>query len=159
MITYVMNHPRSAIVLSVFALVVIVIGVAALILGRSASVSTPMHQDPRPAPSPEVLAQLATSPAFQYLVSYSGAGFAPLTLTVKKGETIRFTNNSHTDLWIAASGTPLYPSVQNGCGSSALDSCKPIPPGGFWEFTFNVKGTWMYANTLKQSDTATVVVK
>ena len=80
-------------------------------------------------------------------------------MTVKSGETIRFTNNSHANLWIASSSTPLYPPQENGCGSSALDSCQPIPPGGFWEFTFNVKGTWTYENTLKQSDTATIVVK
>jgi len=154
-----MNRPRSALVLSIFALLIIVIGIAALTLGRIAPVPVSSQEAPRPAPTAAVLAQLATSPAFQYLVSYSDSGFVPRTLTVKQGETIRFTNNSHADLWLASSSTPLYPSVQNGCGSSALDSCQPIPPGGFWEFTFNVRGTWEYANTLKHTDVATVVVK
>jgi plastocyanin len=154
-----MNHPRSVLALSIFALLVVIYGITLLVIDRTAFAPVSPQQAPRPAPSAAVLAQLATSPAFQYLVSYTDTDFVPHTLTVKKGETIRFINNSHKNLWIASSSTPLYPPEQNGCGSSALDSCKPIPPGGFWEFTFNVRGTWQYANTLKQADTATVTVK
>jgi plastocyanin len=152
-----MNHRRSAIVLSIFALLIIVYGVTVLVL--QGHTPAPKPQAPRPAPSAAVLTQLATAPAFQYLVSYTGNGFAPRTVSIKNGETIRFTNNSSADLWIIATGTPLYPSIQNGCGSSAFDSCQPVSPGGFWELTFNAKGTWKYNNTLKQSDAATVVVK
>jgi plastocyanin len=152
-----MNHPRSALVLSVFALLLIIYGITVLILGRSGPGTSPPTS--RPAPSAAVLAQLATSPAFQYLVSYTNTGFVPRMLTVKQGQTIRFTNNANADLWIISSGTPLYPPQENGCGSSALDSCAAIPPGGFWEFTFDIHGTWTYVNTLKQSDVAAVVVK
>ena len=153
-----MSHPRSAIVLSIFALLVIIYGISVLVIDRTASAPAATQEAPRPAPSPAVLAQLATAPAFQYLVSYSDIGFSPTSLSVKKGETIRFTNNSSRDIWIVSSSTPLYPPQQNGCGSSVFDSCQPIPPGGFWEFTFQVTGTWTYVNTLKQGDTATVVV-
>ena len=53
----------------------------------------------------------------------------------------------------------LYAAVQNGCGSSELDSCGPIPPQDFWEFTFETSGTWRVANAFERSDTAIIVVQ
>ena len=62
-----MNRPRSALVLSIFALLIIVIGIAALTLGRIAPYRSP-RRSPTTSPTAAVLAQLATAPAFQYLV-------------------------------------------------------------------------------------------
>ena len=95
------------------------------------------------------------------LVSYTDRGFEPSNTTIKSGETIRFTNNSSHDLWIAANGTsanPIYPGTSN-CGASALDTCKSLKPGDFWEFTFTQAGTWGYQNNLQKNDMATVRVK
>ena len=81
-------------------------------------------------------------------------------LKIKKGDTVRFTNNSTGDLWIAAVGPdPLYPAVQNGCGSSALDSCRTLAPGEYWEFTFAEKGDWHFVNNVDKSKTGVVHVK
>lgn len=96
---------------------------------------------------------------FQLLVSYTDTGFEPRTATIKAGDTVRFTNNSSGQLWVAASGDTLYPSVQNGCGSSALDSCQALTPGEFWEFTFTQAGTWEFDNNLNKSDAGTLIVR
>jgi plastocyanin len=114
-----------------------------------------------PPLTPEVQAQLAASHGFQMLVSYTNQGFQPTSATIKKGDTIRFTNNSSHDLWIAASGTsanPVYPGSSD-CGATALDTCKSLKPGDFWEFTFTKSGTWGYQNNLQKNDIGTVQVK
>ena len=103
--------------------------------------------------------KLAASHGFQYLISYTDQGFEPAQLALKLGETVRFTNNSSHDIWIAASGSPLYPAVVNGCGSSELDSCSPFPPQDFWEFTFGVPGNWEVVNNLDKSQSGMVHVK
>lgn len=110
-------------------------------------------------PSLEVMAYLAQSKGFQYLVSYTERGFEPATLAIQKGETVRFTNNSNEGMWVAATGDKLYPSVVNGCGSSALDTCKALQSGEFWEFTFGVAGTWGYQNNADISTTGAIIVQ
>lgn len=113
-----------------------------------------------PPLTPVMEAILAKSTGFQALVSYTDGGFEPTTLDVKKGETVRFTNNATGDLWVAATdgAGALYPSVANGCGSSALDTCKALEPGDFWEFTFDAAGTWGYKNNSDSAKTGTVTV-
>jgi len=97
-----------------------------------------------------VKAQLAASHGFQVLVSYTGRGFEPAIAKIKKGQTVRFTNNTVNDLWVASAGTAggnVYPAGSgNECGQSAFDSCAVIAPGAFWEFTFTQQGTWGYQN-------------
>lgn len=101
--------------------------------------------------TPAVQAQLAASKGFQLLVTYTNRGFEPAETTLKKGETVRFTNNSSENLWVASTGVGgrVYPAdSQAECGQSALDSCRIIKHGEFWEFTFDVVGTWSYQNNV-----------
>ena len=121
--------------------------------------STSANGAPPSAPSAEVLAQIAKSGGFQALVSYTNQGFEPRHLTLKAGDTVRFVNNSSGKLWVAASGADLYPSEPNGCGSSALDTCKNLNPGEFWEFTFAEKGQWNFVNNAKKGAQGTVTVE
>ena len=114
---------------------------------------------PRPTYTPEVQAQVAASKGFQDLVSYTDTGFQPSSLAISKGETIRFTNNSHSDLWVAATGQSPYPSKGNSCAGSDLDSCHVIHSGEFWEFTFDVVGTWSFINNIQKTDGGTVHVR
>ena len=114
-----------------------------------------------PPLTPAMEAILAKSNGFQYLVSYTDGGFEPATLDVKKGETVRFTNNSQSDLWIAetpASGS-MYPSTGDECGQSAFDSCIPLKPQEFWEFTFDAAGTWSYKNNSDAAKTGVITVQ
>lgn len=109
---------------------------------------------PAPAPTDYTDAQKG----FQYLVSYTMAGFSPPSLSVNKGETVRFTNNAPTAVRIVAESGSSYPGSSD-CGTSALDSCKEIAHGEYWEFTFNDTGTWTYVNPLDTSKRGTITVK
>ncbi|OGG56666.1 hypothetical protein A3D71_03450 [Candidatus Kaiserbacteria bacterium RIFCSPHIGHO2_02_FULL_55_20] len=109
---------------------------------------------------------LAKSHGFAALVSYTDRGFEPDTVTIKKGEAIRFTNNSSQNLlWVAsvATGTApgsIYPTgQQEPCGQSAFDSCATLEPHEFWEFTFDVAGAWSYADNLHKDRTGIVRVQ
>ncbi len=98
---------------------------------------------------------------FALLVSYTDRGFEPSDAAIKKGETVRFTNNASRPVWVAASdesGT-VYPGVQNGCGSSAFDSCGVIERGRYWEFTFDETGTWSFHNNVDKEHGGTVTVR
>lgn len=116
---------------------------------------------PIPEFTEEIQQRLEQSGGFQSLVSYTDGGFEPTTLTVKRGDTVRFTNNSSDDVWIAAYGTngQLYPRTKEGCGSSDLDSCAPIAPMDFWEFTFEREGEWNVANNLDKRMRVMVTVE
>ncbi|MDB5238362.1 MAG: Plastocyanin [Candidatus Kaiserbacteria bacterium] len=113
-------------------------------------------------PSATEAAQLKASTGFQELVSYTDGGFAPGKLSVKKGDTVRFTNSSKADLWVAATGASgsVYPGkTVDECGQSAFDSCRVIAPGGFWEFTFDTAGTWGYQNNRDTAMTGMIVIQ
>ncbi len=84
-----------------------------------------------------------------------------MTVTIQKGETIRFINNSEHDLWIASTGDSgaVYPGTGHECGQSAFDTCKSLKKGEFWEFTFKSVGTWSYHDNLNLERMGIVVVK
>ena len=111
-----------------------------------------------PPLTPMMKAVLEKSKGFQALVSYTDRGFEPADVVVQKGETVRFTNNSSGDLWVAATGASgrVYPSTGNECGQSAFDSCVPLRPQEFWEFTFEVAGLWSYTDNLHKEKTGVV---
>ena len=73
---------------------------------------------PANAPAPRPEDYIAAQKGFQYLVSYTDQGFAPPTLSVKKGETVRFTNNSNNTLQLSLIGA------------------NPLTRGQYFEYTF-----------------------
>ena len=116
---------------------------------------------PIPALTADVKTKLAAGHGFQALVSYTDGGFESARVTIKIGQTVRFTNNSSRNVWIAADGTnmPIYPKTMSVCGSSDLDSCGAIAPMDFFEFTFAVKGEWDVVNNLDKSKRLVVTVQ
>jgi len=87
------------------------------------------------------------------VVTFTGNGFEPSTLTVKAGDTVEFKNESGDDFWPASNVHPthlLYPG---------FDAKKPVLPGDSYSFTFEKKGTWGYHNHLTPDVTGTIVVK
>ncbi len=132
----------------------------------------PLQEKPSPltlqtTPSGEIIAPemtatmkavLEQSEGFQALVSYTERGFEPRTLSIEAGDTVRFTNNSIRDLWVASSGTP-YPGGGEACGQSAFDSCVALAPLEFWEFTFAEEGEWQYVDNLHKEFSGTVQVR
>jgi len=100
--------------------------------------------------------------SFAALVSYTDAGFEPKQVTVRQGDMIRFTNNSTVPMWIIADSVPTQaphaadPSV---CATGTLNTCKELPPGEYWEFTFNTAGDWSFHENTHRSATGVVHVQ
>ncbi len=114
-----------------------------------------------PPMTPELKARIEASTGFQHLVSYTQRGFEPATLTVQKGETVRFANNNAgVQLWIAATtdSGALYPGAGD-CAQSDFDSCVGLVPGEFWEFTFDTAGTWSFKNNADGAHAGVITVK
>lgn len=149
--------------LVVIAVIVGLLGLSFYLAQKPSDIPGSETEDNTPIPQPAyteaVQAQLAASNGFQALVSYTNGGFEPAKLSIDKGDTIRFTNNTHKDLWVAAGGGPLYPSLPDSCGSSALDSCHMLRPGEFWEFMFDVAGSWSYLNSVDKTKQGVVNVQ
>jgi plastocyanin len=130
----------------------------------TAEVSAPSGQEEAtgiPPYTEEIEAMLAESDGFEVLISYTDNGFEPSSFAIEVGDTVRFTNNSSGDLWITAVGTDEHPSYPgaSACGTSALDTCKPLEPREFWEFTFNSAGVWEYVNYIDNEKTGAIEVR
>jgi len=101
-------------------------------------------------------------PIFHALVEYTDTGFSPATVSVKKGETVRFVNQSSNGLWVGGNNHPThtqYPEKSaSDCLGTSFDTCRVLQPGEFWEFTFNEAGSWGYHNHRRARDGGTVNV-
>ncbi len=104
---------------------------------------------------------VVADPIFHALVEYTSSGFSPKTVTINKGETVRFTGQ--TNVWPASANHPthtLYPEKSaNDCLGTSFDACRVLKAGEFWEFTFNEVGTWGFHNHTRANDTGVVIVK
>lgn len=82
------------------------------------------------------------------IITYTDAGYSPASITINRGQTVRFVNQSSRDFWPASAMHPtheVYPEDRPGqCLGSAFDACEAIPPGGQYSFTFNQEGEWGY---------------
>jgi|GEM_PF-711489 len=107
---------------------------------------TPVVKSAPKSPSP------TPKPSYT-LVTYDGQNFVPHKITIAKGSTVRFLNISTDDMWVASGIHPLhneYPErALNSCAPTTFDQCTAVAKGGYWDFKFNVDGTWDYHNDKK----------
>lgn len=85
-------------------------------------------------------------------VTYGADGFSPKSITVKKGSTVRWTNQSQSGMWVASAVHPTHQLLPG------FDQLKSVGSGGTYEYTFTKVGTWKYHNHVQAADTGTVVV-
>lgn len=102
-------------------------------------------------------------PEFHALISYTENGYEPSSVTIKKGQTVRFVNNhSSQETWPASAIHPthgIYPEKSaSDCLGSSFDSCRGLKAGEFWEFTFDEVGAWRFHDHLHASKTGVVNV-
>lgn len=91
-------------------------------------------------------------------VTYSDAGFSPSTVTIRKGGTVTWVNESSGNMWVASAQHPTH-TAYNGtsrhehCGTQqepvAFDQCRGET--GNWTFTFGKTGTWAYHDHINAS--------
>jgi plastocyanin len=86
-------------------------------------------------------------------VTYIDTGFSPKTVTIKKGGTVTFVNQSSGGMWVASNPHPTHTDYP------AFDEKATVTKGGSWSFTFDRVGSWGYHNHQNSSNTGTVVVE
>ncbi|MBI5456176.1 hypothetical protein HY969_00370 [Candidatus Kaiserbacteria bacterium] len=101
---------------------------------------------------------------YDALISYTEEGYSPSSVTIKKGQSVRWTNDAASDVetWPASAVHPthsIYPETTgNDCLGSAFDACRGLKKGGVWQFTFNEVGEWRFHDHLHPSKTGVVIV-
>jgi len=102
-----------------------------------------------------------------HMVTYTNSGFEPQEITIDRGETVRFINNSNHGMWVASAMHPTHKvyagtSINEHCPSpdnSAFDQCESVEDASFWEFTFTKTGEWGYHNHVRANDFGKVMVE
>ena len=160
--------------------VVFVLGVWILIKSGDDAVAPVLSPDvmptaismPNPSPSSEPPASpMATPTPTQQnnvvIVTYTNSGYSPSTVTIKKGQTVTWKNQSSSDMWTASAMHPshkVYPGTDIAlCGmptfAPMFDSCTGISFGQSWLFKFDNTGVWKYHNHRTPSHFGTIVVE
>ncbi|MEO8637679.1 MAG: hypothetical protein ABI430_02130 [Candidatus Taylorbacteria bacterium] len=144
--------------------VIVVIAVIALAMNKgntalapseiSPSPSVTESVTPTPTPNPTVSTNPGTSTVAKVIVIYTNSGFSPKTVTVKKGSTVEFVNQSDGGMSVASDPHPthvIYPE---------FDQYKTSARGlKVFDFVFDKVGTWGYHNHMQASNTGTVIVQ
>src|SRR4051812_11391422 len=103
--------------------VILLVAVGGYVLTRP---STPAYQAPAKEAPGSGLIGMATSSTDQFDVSitYTNDGFVPNEVTIKKGQRVRFINNSTQEVWPASGVHPthtIYPEKEpTDCLGSAF---------------------------------------
>jgi len=87
------------------------------------------------------------------IVRIVAEGFEPQEITVSKGDTVLWKNESNEYRWPASN---LHPSHRI---YSEFDPKEPLGPGESWAFTFERAGAWQYHDHLRPSKRGTVEVQ
>jgi plastocyanin len=111
--------------------------------------ATPPASTPTPTPTPPANPPAASNSA---TVTYTSSGFSPSPVTIKKGGTVTFVNNSSSSFWPASGPHPSH------TGYVGFDPKKAIAAGQSWSFTFDKVGTWPYHDHLNPTKFGQVVV-
>jgi len=158
---------------TVISLVVVVVAVAAWFIFRNAKESIAPILTPTPTPTISLLPPTPTpsstpTPSQQSnTVIYTDSGYSPATITIKKGQTVTWKNNSSKQAWTASAIHPthkVYPGTDiTLCGTPTFapmfDSCTGISPDQSWPFRFDSVGTWKYHNHMNSAHYGTVIVE
>jgi plastocyanin len=125
--------------------------VAAACNKTASTVQTPTNENTYQTPTQEQTGAQADADlnlnvgAKTYEVQMTSAGFSPNTLTVKKGDTVKFINNDTANHWPASAPHPTHTDYP------AFDPKKAIAPSDSWSFTFDKVGNWKYHDHLNSS--------
>jgi len=101
--------------------------------------------------------------AARVIVTYSNDGFSPQEITINKGESVTFINESGRGMWIASALHPTHKNYpiksDSDCLGSSFDQCQNSEPGATWSFTFNVEGEHGFHNHIRANHFGKVIVE
>ncbi len=119
-----------------------------------------------------VMEPLATTtepvPSGPVTVSYTANGFAPASITITEGQTVKWVNETSGKMWVASAVHPTHTAYDNTtkdahCAASytgplPFDECAAEDPGVSYSFTFTKAGTWKYHDHMNAAKFGTVIV-
>jgi plastocyanin len=86
------------------------------------------------------------------VITYTDTGFAPEPITVTKGTTVTFVNESNRGMWVASAMHPTHQLLPG------FDQLSAATKGSTYEYTFIKVGTWKYHNHVNPADTGSIIV-
>lgn len=155
-------------ILWVLLVIVIVVIGAWLAYGRTMDQPADTATTTPPA-AVEAATETSASSARTITVAYTAQGFAPKTLTLAIGDTVTFTNESGTEMWVASDEHPTHTdydgtTTREHCvagtnTTGTFDQCARSGQGTSWSYTFTKAGSFEYHNHARASDGGTIVVR
>lgn len=131
--------------------------------GTAGETSSPM-----PVPgsnTPEMVVEPDRSPQpTGATVTYTASGFVPQTVTITRGQSVTFIDQSGRGMWVASA---LHPTHASYSGTTLAEHCPDTTGTAFdqcaagetYTFMFTKAGTWRYHNHVTGGDPGTVVVQ
>lgn len=156
------------IIVAIMILAVVIVGGYFLFTQNQKPITTTVGEEngqpPNPNPQPPPPGQTTGA---NHEVIYTDSGYSPSSITVKKGDTVTFKNQSSFGMWTSSAMHPTHiiysgTSLNEHCpdpDNTSFDECRADQPGESWSFTFNKTGTWRYHNHAQASDFGTVIVE
>ena len=102
------------------------------------------------------------------VVTYTDQGFSPAEVTVARGQSVTWVNESSGEMWVASAMHPdhvVYDGTnrethcaEGYAGETPFDECAGEDPGARYTFTFDKEGTWKYHDHINASRFGSVVV-
>lgn len=134
--------------------IVILLGVYLMKSQKSSTQRTapPTEQSVTTAPQP-TSGETGTMKKAAAVIKYTDSGFVPASVTIKKGETVEWNNETSNSMWIASSPHPQHTDYPG------FDELKEAAKGETYSFTFNKAGNWKYHNHLDAKDHGVVIVQ
>ena len=144
----------------VWALVVIIVvlGGYFLFTNNTEDNSEVVTPTPMPAPAPSPTPAPAETPTPSSIIpkvldiSITDTGYSPSTLTINKGDTVKFTNNGTKANWPASAPHPTHTDYPE------FDPKQAIAVGASWSFTFTKAGTWRFHDHLNATRFGSITV-
>lgn len=143
-------------------LIVIVLGIVAW-LAFANKATAPSTEETSGTPIATSTPNVATSTVVT--VTYGSTGFSPSSINVAVGDTVRFVNQSGTDMWVAVDDHPTHmeydgTALRDHCPTTTVfDQCTRGASGSSYEFTFTKAGVFGYHNHMRATDTGAVTVR
>jgi plastocyanin len=85
-------------------------------------------------------------------IVYTNEGFIPKEISIKKGQTVKFINQSDRKMWVASNDHPSHLAYPE------FDQKEITVRGAVYEFKFEKSGNWGYHNHLYSTHGGTINV-
>lgn len=126
--------------------------------------TAPVYATPASTPKPAYATPATVPSTYAALISFTDTGFEPREVTIKKGQKVRFINNSTKyGMWVAAQFHPTHTNYlgrtpSQNCLGSDFDQCESAKQGEYWDFKFDYVGSWDFHNHVRAIEDGTVNV-